>query len=111
MLGPSPTRRGCETVATSKAKDVRLGSFATAEEAALSVARSPKGRAEAKRASEPPPIPPMTREQALQQAQAEGITLRKADNKTGYANVSKKAGSKIKPYMATWRWRVAIGSK
>ena len=53
----------------------------------------------------------MTTEQALQQAQAEGITLRKADNKTGYANVSKKAGSKIKPYMATWRWRVAVGSK
>ena len=43
----------------------------------------------------------MTREQALQQAQAEGITLRKADSKSGYANVSVLSGShRFKPYMA-----------
>jgi len=38
-------------------KDVRLGSFATAEEAALCVARSPEGRAEAaKRAAAAAPL-------------------------------------------------------
>ena len=43
----------------------------------------------------------MTREQALQQAQAEGITLRKADNRSasGYANVSVKPG-RSKPFQA-----------
>ena len=46
-------------------KDVHLGTFATAEEAALCLARSPEGR-------------------ALQQAQAERLTLRVAKNKTGY---------------------------
>ena len=41
----------------------------------------------------------MTREQALQQADAEGITLRKADNKAGYASVSMLLG-RSKPYQA-----------
>tara|TARA_B100000780_G_scaffold246127_1_gene190503 strand:- start:35 stop:223 length:189 start_codon:yes stop_codon:yes gene_type:complete len=45
----------------------------------------------------------MTREQALQQAQAEGVTLRMADNKSGYANVSRFPGDKPKPYMAQVR--------
>ena len=38
----------------------------------------------AKRSAVPPPL---TREQALLQAQAEGLTLIKADTKSGYAKV------------------------
>ena len=59
---------------------VSLGSFATAQEAALCIARSPEGRAAAERAAA---APPLTSKEARQQAQAEGLTLRKADNKTG----------------------------
>ena len=52
---------------TRGGKRVSLGSFATAEEAALCVARSPEGRAAAV-----PPVRPLTSEEARQQAQAEG---------------------------------------
>ena len=76
-----------------------LGCFATAEEAALCVARSPEGKAAAERASTLPPIAPMTREQALQQAQAEGLALRTSDNKSGYANVTVLPGRR-EPYQA-----------
>ena len=65
-------------------KTVHLGSFATAEEAALCVARSPEGQAAAKRAAAPAPL---TSEEARQQAQAEGLTLLKAGNKAGYSGV------------------------
>ena len=83
---------------------VHLGCFATAEEAALFVARSPEGQAAAARAAAAAlPRTQVTREQALQQAQAEGITLRKADNKTGFANVT-MVSSSSKPYLAqVWR--------
>ena len=47
---------------------VSLGYFATAEEAALCVARSPEGRAAAKEAAA---APPTTSEEARQQADAE----------------------------------------
>ena len=64
---------------------VTLGSFATAKEAALCVARSPDGRAAAvERAAV---VPPLTSEEARQQAQAERLTLRVADSKTGYFGV------------------------
>ena len=76
-----------------------LGTFATAEEAALCVARSPEGQAAAKRAAAPPPAPPLTSEEVRQQAQAEGLTLQKADNTAGYFGVSLKAGWS-KPYQA-----------
>ena len=46
-------------------KQVGLGFFATAEEAALCVARTPEGKAAAKRAAA---APPLTSEEALQQA-------------------------------------------
>ena len=46
-------------------KDVHLGSFATAEEAALCVARSPEGQAAEPRSAA---APPLTSEDALQQA-------------------------------------------
>ena len=63
---------------------VTLGSFATAEEAALSVARSPEGKAAAERAAAPPPL---TSEEARQQARAEGLTLVVAENTAGYFGV------------------------
>ena len=61
-------------------KTVSLGNFATAEEAALCVARSPEGQEAAKQAAAPPPAPTLTSEEARQQAQAEGLTLHVADN-------------------------------
>ena len=51
-------------------KDVRLSSLATAEEAALCVARSPEGQAVA--AERAAAAVPLTSEEARQQAQAEG---------------------------------------
>ena len=80
-------------------KDVHLGSFATAEEAALCVARSPEGQAAAKQAAT---APPLTSEEARQQAQAEGLTLRVAGNTAGYFGVRHRPG-KPKPYKAQVR--------
>ena len=62
-------------------KTVGLGSFATAEEAALCVARSPEGQEAAQRAAA---APTLTSKEARQQAQAEKLTLRVADNRTGF---------------------------
>jgi len=78
-------------------KKVSLGYFATAEEAALCIARSPEGRAAAKR---PAAAPPLTSEEARQQAQAEGLTLQKADTKAGYFGVCLAFPGKPKPYKA-----------
>ena len=82
-------------------KSVHLGSFATAEEAALCVARSSEGQAAAaKRAAA---APPLTSDEARQQAQAqaEGLTLRVADNKAGYFGVNLHRPGKLnKPYQA-----------
>ena len=86
-------------------KMVSLGSFATAEEAALCVARSPEGQAvAAKRAAAPPPL---TSEEARQQAQAEGLTLGVAKNRAGYVGVNLDKRGKLKPYQA----RVQRGGK
>ena len=86
-------------------KRVSLGSFATAEEAALCVARSPEGRAAAQKAAA---RPPMTSEEARQQAQAEGLTLVVAENKTGYFGVRLVSQpGQPKPYQA----RVTRGGK
>ena len=49
--------------------------------------------------SAPPPSVPLTREQALQQAQAEGLTLRTADTESGYASVCVQPG-RPNPYKA-----------
>ena len=84
-------------------KKVFLGSFATAEEAALCVARSPEGREAAERAEAarpPSPAPALTGEVVRQQAQAEGLTLLVADNKTGYFGVYHNNPGKSKPYQA-----------
>eukprot|EP00964_Phaeocystis_antarctica_P030850 scaffold17456_cov51-Phaeocystis_antarctica.AAC.1 len=91
-------------------KMVSLGCFATAEEAALCVARTPEGQAAAKRAAA---APPLTSEGARQQAQAEGLTLRVSNNKTGYLSVSLTNPGKPKPFTAqVWRGgkQVHLGS-
>jgi hypothetical protein len=80
-------------------KMVYLGCFATAEEAALCIARSPEGQAAAKKAA----APPLTSEEARQQARAEGLTLVKAGNKTGYLGVYLSQPGMPKPYQAQVR--------
>ena len=67
-------------------KMAHLGSFTTAEGAALCVARSPEGQAVA--AARAAAAAPLTSEEARQQARAEGLTLRAADNRTGYFGVA-----------------------
>jgi len=81
-------------------KQVHLGIFATAEEAALCVARSPEGRAAA--AERGAAAAPLTSEEARQQAQAEKLTLLVAGNSTGYFGVCLKPGLS-KPYTAQVR--------
>ena len=78
-------------------KAVFLGHFATAEEAALCVARSPEGQAAA--AERAAAAAPLTSEEARQQAQAEKLTLLAAENKAGYFGVNLKPGLS-KPYQA-----------
>jgi hypothetical protein len=90
---------------------VYLGSFATAEEAALCVARSPEGQAAA--AEWVAPAPPLTSEEARQQAQAEKLTLLVAKSKTGYFGVDFNKPGKPKPYQAGgWRGgkKVSLGT-
>jgi hypothetical protein len=83
-------------------KIVYLGSFATAEEAALHVAQSPEGRAAA--AERAAAAPALTSEEARQQAQAEKLTLLMAKNTTGYFGVSLGKPGLSKPYQAqVWR--------
>ena len=86
-------------------KVVYLGSFATADEAALCIARTPEGQAAATRAAAAPV--PLTSEEARQQARVEGLTLLKADNKTGYFCVYVNNPGQPKPYEA----QVTRGSK
>ena len=76
---------------------VHLASFATAKEAALCIARSPEGRAAVMKAAAGSPL---TNEEVRQQAQAEGLTLRVADNKAGYFGVCLKNPGHPKPYQA-----------
>ena len=65
-------------------KQMSLGTFATAEEAALCLARTPEGQAAAQRAAAARPLsPPLTSEEARQQAQAEGLTLLVTDRQEG----------------------------
>jgi len=81
-------------------KTVFLGSFATAEEAALCYARSPEGWAAA---AAPPAPPPLTAEEAVQQAEAEGLTLLRSDSgSTGYTGVVFKS-NRPSPYQAMLR--------
>ena len=67
-------------------KSFFLGRFGTAEEAALAVARSPEGMAESKARY-------MSTEQAISQADAEGLTLVRSKVASGFADVYyRKAG-------------------
>ena len=79
-------------------KLVHLGSFATAEEAALCITRSPEGHGLA--AERAAAAVPLTSEEARQQAQAEELILLVADNKTGYFGVSLAKAGQPKPYQA-----------
>ena len=81
-------------------KNVSLGSFATAEEAALCIARSPEGQAAAQKAAAV--APSLTSKQARQQAQAEELTLRVAENGTSCFGVYHKS-NRPKPYQAQVR--------
>ena len=83
-------------------KVVYLGSFATTEEAALCVARSPEGQAAAEEKAAAAPVP-LTSEEARQQAQAEGLTLLVAKNKTGYFGVNLDKRTKANPYEVRMR--------
>ena len=77
-------------------KKIHIGSFVTAEEAALHVARTP----EAQYFEASPP--PMTAAEAVAQAEAEGLMLaRSSVNQTGFYNVSMQPNSKVRPYQAT----------
>eukprot|EP00964_Phaeocystis_antarctica_P112901 scaffold77016_cov60-Phaeocystis_antarctica.AAC.4 len=105
---------------------VHLGLFATAEEAALCVARSPEGKEAAERAAAAvaaaAPLTSekvrqqaqaegltrtslLTSEEVRQQAQAEGLTLLKAENKAGYLGVYLDKPGQLKPYQAQVRWQ------
>jgi len=86
-------------------KLVHLGIFATAEEAALHVARTPEGQAAA--AERAAAAAPLTSEEARQQAQAEKLTLRVAENKSGYFGVKLGKPGLFKPFQA----RVTRGGK
>jgi len=85
-------------------KQVMLSCFATAEEAALCYARSPEGQAAVVAAAAAPPTPPpMTAEEALRQAEAEGLTLLRSEgSSSGYKGVSFSSG-RTKPYHAQVR--------
>ena len=82
-------------------EQVYLGMFATAEEAALCVARTPEGRAAA--AERAAAAAPLTSEEARQQAQAEKLTLVVADNSTGYFGVYLNQPGQAKPIQAQVR--------
>jgi len=82
---------------------VTLGKFATAEEAALAYARTPEAQASVAVAAAPPAPSPMTAEEALRQAEAEGVTLLKSESSnTGYKNVGFRS-DRPKPYKAQVR--------
>ena len=77
-------------------KQVHLGYFATAEEGALCIARSPEGQAIA--AKRPAAAPPLTSDEARQQAQAEGLTFVVAKNRTGYFGVQLSNPGRPRPF-------------
>ena len=93
-------------------ESVHLGNFSTAEEAALCVARLAAQEAAALGAAAPDREAavegaPLTSEEALQQAQAEGLVLRVGRSGTGYLGVHLTKPDYPKPYQA----RVRRGGK
>jgi len=89
----------------------RAGRFATAEEAVLVLARALAAESPAKAAAAaapaPAPPPPMTAEEALRQAEAEGLKLQRSEStNTGYMDVNYSARNsrvKISAYEALVR--------
>jgi len=85
-------------------KNVYLGIFATAEEAALCYARPPEAQAAAAAPPKPPPMTPLTPEEAVRQAEVEGLTLLRSErSNSGYTGVSFNVSCKNKPYTAQVR--------
>merc|ERR1740124_1967835 len=83
-------------------KQVHLGYFATAEESALHVARTPEAPASAALP------PPMTAAEALAEAEAEGLTLvRSSSSQSGFLNVCMNPCNTVRPYQL----RVRRGGK
>ena len=90
---------------------VYLGYFATAEEAALCVARTPEGQQmigrrsgtanEKVRGARQAERAPLASGEAVQLAHAEGLTLRKSGNAAGYVGVSTRCPSRPNPFRAT----------
>eukprot|EP00964_Phaeocystis_antarctica_P147958 scaffold114695_cov75-Phaeocystis_antarctica.AAC.2 len=64
-------------------KEVHLGAFVTAEEAALAYARTPEAQAEV---ANPKPTP-LTAIEAVAQAAADGLKLERSNNAAGYRGV------------------------
>ena len=64
------------------------------------MARTPEGQAAAATAAAATAAPPMTAEKAARQAEAEGLTLLKADNTAGYKGVRVDSRGKTKLYQA-----------
>ena len=89
-----------------KRRNSHLGSFATAEQAALAVARflGPEGVAAALAADEAKALEPapMTAAEALAAAEAEGLTLVRAENTTGFKGVY-HSNNVSKPFHAQLR--------
>ncbi|EOD36204.1 hypothetical protein EMIHUDRAFT_226818 [Emiliania huxleyi CCMP1516] len=78
-------------------KQVHLGSFATAEEAASAYARSEYGRADAAKLLQTRSAPTAAGAEAVRQAEREGLTLVASGSSTGYKGVCyhpKQHGSK-----------------
>ena len=84
-------KEGCKATFRAKVrragKSMHLGSFSTAEEAALAYARTPEARGEVA-TSNPAPL---TAEEAVEQATAEGLNLEPSeDGASGYRGVTLK---------------------
>ena len=91
---PECKARPYEAKVCRDGKRIILGYFATAEEAALHVARTPEGQAAA--------ALPMTAAEALAQAEAEGLTLvRSSASNSGFQHVTVDPGSQVRPYKAS----------
>jgi len=86
-------------------KIANLGYFATAEEAALCVARSP---AAAAAVAEAAARVPLTSEEARQQAQAERLVFSVGENPTGYFGVYHSKSGKSRPL--TWQGCACVAS-
>eukprot|EP00964_Phaeocystis_antarctica_P140107 scaffold104898_cov60-Phaeocystis_antarctica.AAC.4 len=74
-------------------KQVNLGSFVTAEEAALAVARTPEAQVQVAKPA------PLTAEEAVARAAAGGLTLERSNRTAGYTGVN-VVGSRYKAYTA-----------